>query len=138
MNYTGWNLILYMLFLLILVVETIRSFLHMLLHDGGASSIAGIDTSGTDGSNLISIFGQWGSTQLVLVIMYWILFFKDSSYMTLIFGLLALEYLLRLMEGRIKHLHTSHTPPGAVLAYVMVPLGMLGMVWSYQVQGRWL
>ena len=69
----------------------------MFLADGGANSIAGIDTTG--GSNLVAIFGQWGTTQLVLVIGYWILFFYDDSFMTLIFGLVALEYLLRIIEG---------------------------------------
>jgi hypothetical protein len=33
-----------------------------LLADGGATSIAGINTSGTDGENLIVMFGQWDTT----------------------------------------------------------------------------
>jgi hypothetical protein len=110
----------------------------MLLPDGGASSIAGINTSGTDGSNLIAIFGQWGTTQLVLVILYWILFIYDDSYMTLIFGLLALEYLLRLIEGRIKSLHSSKTPPGVILSYVILPLSFIFMLWSYYIHGKWI
>jgi hypothetical protein len=110
----------------------------MLLPDGGASSIAGIDTTGVDGSNLISIFGQWGTTQLVLVILYWILFIYDDSYMTLIFGLLALEYFLRILEGWIKPLQTSKKPPGAILSYVVLPLSIVFMIWSYYIHRKLL
>jgi hypothetical protein len=138
MNYTNWNIVIYVCFLLILTIETIRSFLHMFLPDGGASSIAGIDTSGTNGSNLIAIFGQWGTTQLVLVILYWFLFIYDDSYMTLIFGLIALEYFLRIIEGWIKPLQSSKIPPGASLSYVIAPLSILFMIWSYSIHGKWL
>lgn len=110
----------------------------MLLPDGGANSIAGIDTTGTNGSNLISIFGQWGTTQLVLVILYWVLFIYDDSYMTLIFGFIALEYLLRIIEGWFKPLQSSKTPPGSVLSYVILPLSIIFMIWSYYIHGKWL
>jgi hypothetical protein len=108
----------------------------MLLPDGGANSIAGIDTTGPDGSNLISIFGQWGSTQLVLVILYWFLFIYDDSYMTLIFGFLALEYFLRIIEGWLKPLQTSKTPPGVILSYIVLPLCIIFMIWSYYIHGK--
>ena len=138
MKYTNWNLVIYVFFLLFLTIETVRSFLHMLLPDGGANSIAGIDTTGTNGSNLISIFGQWGTTQLVLVILYWVLFIYDDSYMTLIFGFIALEYLLRIIEGWFKPLQSSKTPPGSVLSYVILPLSIIFMIWSYYIHGKWL
>ena len=138
MKFTSWNLVIYVCFLFILTTETVRSLLHMLLPDGGANSIAGIDTSGTNGSNLIAIFGQWGTTQLVLVILYWILFIYDDSYMTLIFGLVALEYFLRITEGWIKSLQTSKPPPGAILSYVILPLSIIFMFWSYYIHGKWI
>ncbi len=138
MEYTGWNRILYVFLILLLTVETVRSLLHMLLADGGANSIAGINTSGTNGSNLIAIFGQWGTTQLVLAVLCWILFFYDDNFMTLIFGIIALEYILRIVEGWIKPLQSSTTPPGAILAYVIVPLSILAMIWSYYLHGKWI
>ena len=138
MKFTNWNIVIYLCLLLFLTIETVRSLLHMLLPDGGASSIAGIDTTGNNGSNLIGIFGQWGTTQLVLVILYWILFIYDKSYTTLIFGLLALEYLLRILEGRIKPLQTSKKPPGAVLSYVALPLSIILMISSYRIHGKWI
>ena len=123
--------ILYVVLILILVIETVRSILHMVLPDGGSSSIAGLDTSGTDATNLNGMFCQWGTTQLVLVTLYWILIFRDRSYMTIIFGLLALEYILRLVAGWIKPLQTTKTPPGAALTYVAVPLSIILTGWSY-------
>lgn len=138
MKFTNWNIVIYVCLLLFLTIETIRSLLHMLLPDGGASSIAGIDTTGNNGSNLIAIFGQWGTTQLVLVILYWFLFMYDDSYMTLIFGLVALEYFLRIIEGWIKPLQSTKIPPGASLSYVIAPLSILFMIWSYSIHGKWL
>ena len=130
--------IVYVILIFILVVETVRSLLHMLLPDGGASSIAGLDTSGTNGQNVIAIFGQWGTTQLVSVISYWILILYDDSFTTLIFGLLALEYFLRIVEGWIKPLEKTKSPPGEILSYVVLPLCILCMFWSYYVHGSWL
>jgi hypothetical protein len=138
MKFTGWNIIIYVFFILLLTVETVRSLLHMLLADGGASSIAGIDTSGTNGVNLISIFGQWGTTQLVLAVLCWILFIYDDTFMTLIFGIIALEYFLRIVEGWFKPLQSSTPPPGASLAYVILPLSIIFMIWSYYIHGKWI
>ena len=138
MEYTGWNRLVYVFLILLLTVETVRSVLHMLLADGGANSIAGIDTSGTNGSNLIAIFGQWGTTQLVFAVLCWILFIYDDRFMTLIFGIIALEYVLRIVEGWIKPLQSSKTPPGAILAYVIVPLSIIFMIWSYYLHGKWI
>ena len=122
--------VIYIILVLFLIIETVRSFLHMLLPDGGASSIAGISTYGTDGDNLVSIFGHWGSTQFVMVVLYWILLIYDDSYMTIILGLIALEYFLRIILGRIKPLQTSKTPPGAILSYFILPLSIILMIWS--------
>jgi hypothetical protein len=58
--------------------------------------------------------------------------------MTLIFGLVALEYFLRLVEEQFKPLFTSKPPPGAILSYIILPLSIIGMAWSYSIQGKWL
>lgn len=42
---------------------TIRSLIDMFAPDGGASSIAGLDTTVAGGDNLIALFGQWGLEQ---------------------------------------------------------------------------
>jgi hypothetical protein len=58
-------------FLLMTVFTLARSIIHIFFPDGGAGSIAGIDTSVEGGSNIISMFAlggfpsfQWGSSTL--------------------------------------------------------------------------
>ena len=46
--------------MLFLSLITVRSVLHLFLPDGGAQSIATIDSSGSSGVNIIALFGQWG------------------------------------------------------------------------------
>jgi hypothetical protein len=125
----------YFLLLFILFVQTVRSLLHMLLPDGGVNSIAGLDI---ENDNIIAIFGQWGTTQLVSAISYWILILYDESYTTLIFGLLALEYFLRIVQGWSKPLQKTKAPPGETLSYVILPLSIICMYWSYYIHGSWL
>ncbi len=43
-----------------LLVMVVRSCIHLFTADGGAQSIAGIDTSVEGGNNIIAIFHQWG------------------------------------------------------------------------------
>ena len=43
---------------LLSVVTTIRSIIHIARHDGGAASIAGIDIDVEGGQNLVAIFAQ--------------------------------------------------------------------------------
>jgi hypothetical protein len=40
----------------------------------------------------------------------------------------ALEYFLRIVEGGIKPLQSSKTPPGATLSYVILPLSIIFMI----------
>ena len=51
---------------LYLSVMVARSCIHLFAADGGAQSIAGIDTSVEGGNNIIAIFHQWGAIQLIL------------------------------------------------------------------------
>jgi hypothetical protein len=59
-----------------LVVILVRSLIHMFSADGGAHSIATIDTSVAGGSNIIAIFGQWGAIQLLLAMLLWTLLLR--------------------------------------------------------------
>lgn len=56
-NYQGLETAYYILVALT-IVNTIRSLIHMFAGDGGAHSIAGINTSVLGGANIIAIFGQ--------------------------------------------------------------------------------
>ncbi len=70
-RYTGPRPPFYFL-ILIAVAGTIRSLVHMLAHDGGAGSIAGLALDGGRGTNIAAIFAQWGASQLLLALFYWV------------------------------------------------------------------
>ena len=53
----------YWFLVLVAVAGTARSLVHVLAPDGGAGSIAGLDTGVEGGANLVAMFGQWGASQ---------------------------------------------------------------------------
>jgi hypothetical protein len=55
---------------------TARSLIHVFSIDGGAHSIATIDTTVAGGANVIAIFGQWGAIQLLLALLLWTLLLR--------------------------------------------------------------
>ena len=59
-------------FILIATVSTVRSLIHIFAPDGGANSIAGIAVNVECGANLIAMFAQWGASQLILAMFYWL------------------------------------------------------------------
>lgn len=99
-------------FLLIVVV---RSGIHLFAADGGAESIAGIDTSVTGGENIIAIFHQWGAIQLLLSMVLLVLFFRYKGLTPLIVLFLSLDAPLRALAGKMGELQSTRTPPGEAL-----------------------
>jgi uncharacterized membrane protein len=69
------NRIAVIVFALITVFTLARSCVHIFFPDGGASSIAGINTSVEGGSNVISMFVFWGLAQLLMGFVYLAVFF---------------------------------------------------------------
>jgi hypothetical protein len=92
-----------------------RSCIHLFAADGGAQSIAGIDTSVEGGDNIIAIFHQWGATQLILAVLLLVLFFRYPGLTPLILLTLALDPVLRFVAGQQMSLTTTGTPPGEAL-----------------------
>jgi len=107
---------------ILLVVITARSLVHLFAPDGGAQSIATIDTSVAGGGNIIAIFGQWGASQLLLVGALWILRLRYRGLIPFILFVLLLEPFLRSLSGHLKPLVTVGTAPGAALNWVAVPV----------------
>jgi hypothetical protein len=99
-------------FLLIVVV---RSVIHLFSPDGGAESIAGIDTSVSGGNNIIALFHQWGAIQLLLVGLMLTLFFTYKGFTPLIILFLALDAPMRALAGMMGQIESAHTPPGEAL-----------------------
>ena len=100
---------------LYLVVAVVRSGIHLFAPDGGAQSIAGIDTSVAGGDNIIAIFHQWGATQLLLALFLVLLFFCYPGLTPLILASLAMDPVVRAVAGHVKAVTAEGTPPGESL-----------------------
>jgi hypothetical protein len=107
---------------ILLFVITARSLVHLFSPDGGAHSIATIDTSVAGGDNIIAIFGQWGASQLLLVGALWVLLLRYRGLVPLILCVLLLEPFLRAISGHLKPIVTLGTAPGAALNWFAVPV----------------
>ena len=118
---------------LYLSVMVARSCIHLFAADGGAQSIAGIDTSVEGGNNIIAIFHQWGAIQLILAALLLVLFFRYPGLTPLILLTLILDPILRFVAGQQMSLTTTGTPPGEALngvsLYLLLVL-LLGSLWS--------
>ena len=114
-------------------VMVARSCIHLFAPDGGAQSIAGIDTSVEGGDNIIAIFHQWGAIQLILAILLIVLFFRYPGLTPLILLTLTLDPVLRFVAGQQMSLTTTGTPPGEALngvsLYLLLVL-FLGSLWN--------
>jgi hypothetical protein len=107
---------------LLLLVITARSLVHVLGPDGGAQSIATIDTSVAGGGNIIGLFGQWGAIQLLLVGTLWALLLRYRGLVPFILCVLLAEPFLRGLAGHLKPIETMGVAPGAALNWVSVPV----------------
>jgi hypothetical protein len=118
------------LFMLIAVVSTVRSCIHLLAPDGGAGSIAGMDLSVAGAPGIIFSFALWGSAQLIYAFVQLVVAFRYRSLVPFLYVLLFVETLLRMLVGRMKPVTFAHTPPGAYANYVMLPLAALMLILS--------
>ena len=94
-----------------------RSLEHIFAKDGGAESIAGIPLSSYSpevANNIVSIFAQWGFSQLVLACMLLLVVLKMRELIPLMLLIIALENILRGAVGLYKPLILGDAPPGAV------------------------
>ena len=102
---------------LLVAFNFFRSLEHIFNEDGGAQSIAGIplDFYIPDASNnIISIFAQWGFSQLVLACILLLVVLKIKELIPLMLLIIALENILRAGIGFYKPLIISADPPGAL------------------------
>ena len=131
-RYEGFRII-RLIALLYMLVMVVRSCIHLFAPDGGAQSIAGIDTSVEGGDNLIAIFHQWGAIQLILAALLLVLFFRYPGLTPLILLTLAIDPVLRFIAGQQMSLTTTGTPPGEALngvAFYLLLVLFLGSLLS--------
>ena len=121
-------------FILIATVSTVRSLIHIFAPDGGANSIAGIAVNVECGANLIAMFAQWGASQLILAMFYWLAILRYRFLTPFMLAVILLEQLLRLGAGQIKPLVVASPPPGAIGSYLLIPLVLIALVFSLKKQ----
>lgn len=131
-RYEGFRII-RLIALLFMFVMVVRSCIHLFAPDGGAQSIAGIDTSVEGGVNIIAIFHLWGAIQLILAVLLLVLFFRYPGLTPLILLTLTLDPILRFVAGQQMSLTTTGTPPGEALngvAFYLLLVLFLGSLWN--------
>ena len=114
-----------------LLVMVVRSCIHLFAADGGAQSIAGIDTSVEGGNNIIAIFHQWGAIQLILAVLLLVLFFRYPGLTPLIVLTRALDPVMRFIAGQMMSVTSTGTPPGEALNAASFYLIMLLFIASF-------
>ena len=123
------------LFLLLVVV---RSCIHLFTSDGGAHSIAGVDTSVAGGDNIIAMFHQWGAIQLILGLLLTLMFFRYPGLTPLVLLSLAMDPVMRSISGHIQPLTTIGTPPGELFNwsafYLLIVLLIASLISKDEVQ----
>lgn len=123
----GWKLPVYV-FMLLAVVSTVRSCIHLFSVDGGAGSIAGMDLSVQGADGIIFAFALWGSAQLVYAIIQLLVAFRYRALIPFMYLLLIVETLLRMLVGNMRPVSFAHTPPGAIGNYVILPAAVILLV----------
>lgn len=128
-DYTGptaawWGAVAY------LAILTARSLVHLFAADGGAESIATIDTSAAGGDNIIALFGQWGAIQLLLVAVLWVLLLRYRGLTPFVLLVFIAEPFLRALSGHLKPLETGGVPPGQALNWIVVPILVVVLFFS--------
>jgi hypothetical protein len=126
-NYTGTNIAKWT-FYAITVMTIVRSLIHMFAQDGGAQSIAHIpiDTFGENGeATVILMFALWGSSQLMMGLVYVVAIFKYLTLIPFLYLLIFFEYSFRVYFSIVKPMEATDTPPGKILDYVMIPLSVI-------------
>ncbi|KAB3529329.1 hypothetical protein [Alkaliphilus serpentinus] len=117
------------IFVLLSLISFIRSCIHLFASDGGAGSIASLDLS-SGMENIIFAFGLWGLSQVLYAIIQLLVAFRYKNLIPLMYILLLLETLGRMYIGSVKTPIYSHTPPGAIANYVILPLAIVMLIMS--------
>ena len=87
------------LFMLLAVISTVRSCIHLFAADGGAGSIAGMNLDVEGAGGIIFAFALWGSSQLIYAFIQLVVAFRYQSLVPAMYLLLIVETLLRELVG---------------------------------------
>ena len=126
-HYEGSKISKYM-FLFLTIVTIIRSLIHIIAVDGGAQSIATIPLNSYSteaAATVILMFALWGLSQLLMSIVYVVVYFKYQSLIPAMYILLITEYVMRLVIGIMKPIETIGTAPGGIGNYVLISVCLI-------------
>ncbi|MCX5997911.1 MAG: hypothetical protein NTV42_09975 [Chloroflexi bacterium] len=110
---------------LLAIVSTIRSLIHIFLPDGGSNAIAGLVIPGDANCAVIFTFAWTGLYQLLFAIILWIVLIRYRALIPLMILLLFFEELGLLLIPMFKPIASSlltRTPPEAIGNKVLLPL----------------
>jgi len=111
-----------------------RSLIHLFKDDSGVHSIATIVvfSGDPDPNRVIYMYSAlWGSQQLLMVFVQWIVLWRYRTLIPLVWALVALEVCFRLLAGTIHPLTEEfyhRTPPGKVGNLPMLVLSVVMLV----------
>ena len=128
-DYRGSRLA-YCFLVLVAIVSTIRSLIHIFAPDGGAKSIAGLAIDVEGGANIIAMFGQWGASQLLLAFFYWLAILRYRFLVPFVLAIVFVEQALRIGVGQLKSVAVGAPPPGEIGSYILLPLSLLALILS--------
>lgn len=128
-DYAGPSIAVWFL-ILINIVGTVRSLIHILFHDSGAQSIATMNLNVGGSKNIVALLGQWGGGQLIMSIIIWIVLWRYREFVPLMIAEIAIEQLIRIIIGRMKPLVTVHHPPGRLGSFIVLPLAAFMLIIS--------
>lgn len=115
-----------------------RSLVHMFAADGGAQSIASVplDSYAIESANgIVTVFGLWGLSQLIIGLLYVIVLLRYKSLIPLMYVVFIFEYVMRLLTPAYSPgLETLQTAPGAVGNIIFLPLGLIMLLLSLRVR----
>jgi hypothetical protein len=121
-------------FLLLLIITIVRSLIHMFAPDGGAQSIATIDLdsfSPQAADTVITMFALWGLSQLIIGLVYAVVFWRYQALIPLMYLTLLIEYSMRLLAPLYTPgITTTGTAPGAIGDYILVPVTLIMLMLS--------
>ena len=120
-------------FFLISAVTLVRSLIHVFAPDGGAQSIATIPLANYPAdaaAAVILMFSLWGLSQLLMGVVYLVVYFKYKSLIPAMYVLMIVEYAMRIVIGQMKPIITSGTAPGSIGNWIMVPVCIVLLVLS--------
>ena len=117
-------------FLIIIIITVTRSLAHIILPDGGAGSIATIDLNIEGADIIIGMFAQWGLSQLLMAVVYIVVFFRYKNLIPLMYMIFISEYIGRIVVGLLKPIETIGTAPGAVGIIPMILFGVIFLIFA--------